>query len=207
VYKIIDQTKQVRIKTLLYDMIYENILAPQTTTPKFYWNEKNIESFMNSIINDVAIEPILFLQTVIPAQNCDKIDMKRKKKKVILEPEGLCQLTTLFMLYVGEIPSFLSINDLKTDPRNLHYNLNNGNFKYYNAFPGDKTILNVQKYFYSDMPEGWSTFIKNTSQEKMTIYAEHHPKLYRMENKKLSVQIIDKPEAQKQRLTIDLSNF
>ena len=103
---------------------------------------------MNSILTDEAVEPISLLHTEIPAINLDGINMKRKRKKIILQQKGLCQLTTLFMLYIGKIPLILSAKDIKTDPRNLYYNLENGTFKYYHTSPVDITILNVQKYFY-----------------------------------------------------------
>jgi uncharacterized protein with ParB-like and HNH nuclease domain len=47
--------------------------------------------------------------------------------------DGQQRLTTLYLMTRGEIPPYYTENDLKTDPRNLYFDLDSGDFQYFQA--------------------------------------------------------------------------
>ena len=47
--------------------------------------------------------------------------------------DGQQRLTTLYLLTRGEIPPYYTENDLKTDPRTLYFDLDSGDFQYFQA--------------------------------------------------------------------------
>lgn len=98
---------------------------------EFVWNKELSKQLMVSLYRDYPTGSLLFWETNEPPEI--KNDAVKRDKigwtKVILD--GQQRLTTLYLLIKGEIPPYYTENDILNDPRNLYFNLETGEFKYY----------------------------------------------------------------------------
>jgi len=98
---------------------------------EFVWKKELSKQLMVSLFRDYPTGSLLFWETNDPPEIKNNA-VKRDRIgwiKVILD--GQQRLTTLYLLIKGEIPPYYTENDIIDDPRNLYFNLETGEFKYY----------------------------------------------------------------------------
>jgi len=99
---------------------------------EFVWVREQSKQLMVSLYKDYPTGSLLFWKTKTPpeiknnAVDTDKIGTAN----VILD--GQQRLTTLYLLTQDEIPPYYTEVDIKYDPRNLFFDLQSGDFQYYN---------------------------------------------------------------------------
>lgn len=88
---------------------------------------------MVSLVRDYPVGSLLFWKTDKPPElkNVDHLPDRLGMTQVILD--GQQRLTTLYMLITGEIPPFYVKDDIRYDLRDLYFNLDTGDFQYYQA--------------------------------------------------------------------------
>ncbi|MBN1348386.1 DUF262 domain-containing protein [candidate division KSB1 bacterium] len=98
---------------------------------EFVWTKEQSKQLMVSLLKNYPTGSLLFWETNEPPEIKNNA-VKREKvgwTKVILD--GQQRLTTLYLLIKGEIPPYYTEDDILSDPRNLFFNLETGEFLYY----------------------------------------------------------------------------
>ncbi|KKN52051.1 hypothetical protein LCGC14_0616590 [marine sediment metagenome] len=115
----------------LIDSIRKRDLVLPEFQREFVWSKDQAKQLMVSLVKGYPVGSLLFWKTDKPPElkNIAKLPDKFGILQVILD--GQQRLTTLYMLITGEIPPYYKNVDIHTDPRELYYNLDSGDFQYY----------------------------------------------------------------------------
>jgi uncharacterized protein with ParB-like and HNH nuclease domain len=98
---------------------------------EYVWEREQAKQLMVSLYRGYPTGSFLFWKTANPPEiknsaiPLDKIGTTQ----VILD--GQQRLTTLYLLTRGKIPPYYRDADIKTDPRNLYFDMESGEFQYY----------------------------------------------------------------------------
>jgi len=120
----------MKIKELIDGIRNSDIVLPEFQR-EYVWGRDQAKKLFASLINDYPIGALLFWKTDAPPE-LKNIDERKKQSgliQVILD--GQQRLTSLYLLIEGEIPPFYKQEDIKNDPRELFFNIENGDFQYY----------------------------------------------------------------------------
>lgn len=100
---------------------------------EYVWKKEQAKQLMVSLMRGYPVGGLLFWKTDNPPElkNLDDLPEKLGTIEVILD--GQQRLTTLYMLINGNIPPYYTESDIKTDPRELYFNIEDGEFQYYQA--------------------------------------------------------------------------
>jgi hypothetical protein len=117
----------------LLDSVAKNDLVLPEFQREYVWTKEQAKQLMVSLAKDYPVGSLLFWKTDKPPElkNLPKKPDKLGMIQVILD--GQQRITTLFLLIRGEIPPYYKDVDIETDPRELYYNLEDGDFQYYQA--------------------------------------------------------------------------
>ena len=120
------------IREFLDDIAKMNLVLPEFQR-EYVWSREQAKQLLVSLYREYPTGSLLFWKTDNPPEiKNSAVDPERiGKKQVILD--GQQRLTTLFMLTRDAIPPYYSEADIKTDPRSLYFNLEDGSFRYYQA--------------------------------------------------------------------------
>ena len=105
---------------------------------EYVWELEQAKQLIVSLFRDYPTGSLLFWKTSDPpdiknnAVNPDRIGTT----SVILD--GQQRLTTLYLFTQSEIPPYYTEDDIKNDPRNLYFDLESGDFQYYQASKMEK---------------------------------------------------------------------
>jgi hypothetical protein len=115
----------------LIDSIHKRDLVLPEFQREYVWTKEQAKQLMVSLVRGYPVGSLLIWKTDQPPElkNIDKLPEKLGMIQVILD--GQQRLTTLYMLLLGEIPPYYKPQDIQTDPRGLYYNLESGDFQYY----------------------------------------------------------------------------
>src|SRR5262245_28415181 len=122
----------MKVSELLDSIRKRDLVLPEFQR-EYVWTRDQAKQLMVSLVKKYPVGGLLFWKTDNPPdlKNIDKLPEKLGTLNVILD--GQQRLTTLYMLLTGEIPPYYTDADIETDPRDLFYNLQNGDFQYYQA--------------------------------------------------------------------------
>jgi hypothetical protein len=122
----------MKISELLDSIRKQDLVLPEFQR-EFVWTREQAKQLMVSLAKDYPVGGLLFWKTDEPPElkNIKEIPEKLGMIQVILD--GQQRLTTLFMLIEGDIPPYYTTRDIKVDPRELYYNIEHGDFQYYQA--------------------------------------------------------------------------
>ena len=122
----------MKVSELLDSIRKRDLVLPEFQR-EYVWTRDQAKQLMVSLVKKYPVGGLLFWKTDNPPdlKNIDKLPEKLGTLNVILD--GQQRLTTLYMLLTGEIPPYYTDPDIETDPRDLFYNLQNGDFQYYQA--------------------------------------------------------------------------
>ena len=120
----------MKISEILDDISSQNLVLPEFQR-EYVWEKEQAKQLMVSFYRNYPTGSLLFWKTDDPP---DLKNLKIPKDKigtttVILD--GQQRLTTLYLFIKNEIPPYYRKEDIKNDPRNLYFNLEDGNFQYY----------------------------------------------------------------------------
>jgi uncharacterized protein with ParB-like and HNH nuclease domain len=118
------------VSDLLNDIQKRDLVLPEFQR-EFVWDRDQAKQLMVSLIRGYPVGGLLFWKTDQPPElkNLKATLEKLGTIKVILD--GQQRLTTLYLLFRGEIPPYYTENDIETDPRNLYFNLETGDLQYF----------------------------------------------------------------------------
>lgn len=122
----------MKISELLDGIRKSDLVLPEFQR-EFVWTREQAKQLFVSLVKGYPVGSLLFWKTDTPPdlKNLPKIPEKLGLISVILD--GQQRLTTLYLLIEGEVPPYYTATDLQTDPRDLFFNLETGDFQYYQA--------------------------------------------------------------------------
>ena len=120
----------MKISELLIDIQNKNLVLPEFQR-EFVWHREQSKKLMGSLLKEYPVGGLLFWKTKQPPalKNLDDLPETLGAIQVILD--GQQRLTTLYMLINGEIPPYYREAEIINDPRDLFYNIEEGEFEYY----------------------------------------------------------------------------
>ncbi|MCL4561941.1 MAG: DUF262 domain-containing protein [Chloroflexi bacterium] len=122
----------MKISELLDGIRTQDIVLPEFQR-EYVWNKDQAKKLMISLVREYPVGSLLFWKTNTPPElkNVKELPDKLGLTSVILD--GQQRLTTLYLLINGDIPPYYVVQDIKTDPRDLYFCLDNGDFQYYQS--------------------------------------------------------------------------
>jgi len=122
----------MKISHLIDDIRKNDLVLPEFQR-EYVWSRDQAKQLLVSLLRKYPVGSLLFWKTDDPPElkNLDNLPEKLGTIQIILD--GQQRLTTLYMLLTGEVPPYYTDRDITTDPRDLYFNLEKGDFQYYQA--------------------------------------------------------------------------
>lgn len=121
----------MKISELIYSIKIKDVVLPEFQR-EYVWNKDQAKKLFTSLVKDYPVGSLLFWKTDAPPELKNYLIQKQPNTfQIILD--GQQRLTTLYMLITGKIPPYYTPEDITTDPRDLFYNIDTGEFQYYLA--------------------------------------------------------------------------
>ena len=122
----------MKIQELLSDIENKNLLLPEFQR-EYVWSREQAKQLFVSLVKQYPVGSLLFWKTGNPPElkNVDALPDKIGTIQIILD--GQQRLTSLYLLINGEVPPYYKEQEISVDPRELHFNLETGEFQYYQA--------------------------------------------------------------------------
>jgi Protein of unknown function DUF262 len=170
-----------KIQELLDDIRTQDLVLPEFQR-EYVWSRDQAKQLMVSLVKGYPVGGLLIWKTDKPPElkNVAKLPDKMGTVQVLLD--GQQRLTTLHMLLTGSIPAYYCEEDILSDPRDLYFNLDTGDFQYYQSsrMQGDAMWRRVVDCFAGDSIDPIEIAMQ-TGQDSATV-----PKLAQRLNKNLN---------------------
>jgi hypothetical protein len=98
---------------------------------EYVWEREQAKQLMVSLYRGYPTGSLLFWKTADPPDIKNNAIPREKIGTTQVILDGQQRLTTLYLLTRGDIPPYYRDEDIKTDPRNLYFDLEAGEFQYY----------------------------------------------------------------------------
>lgn len=98
---------------------------------EYVWSKDQAKKLFSSLSRDYPVGGLLFWKTDKPPELKNVQNLPEKLGMIQVVLDGQQRLTTLYMLITGEIPPYYKESDIVNDPRDLYFNLGDGDFQYY----------------------------------------------------------------------------
>ena len=98
---------------------------------EYVWNREQAKQLMVSLCNGYPTGSLLFWKTNNPPEIKHNAVSRDKIGTTSVILDGQQRLTTLYMLTQNAIPPYYTEEDIKEDPRGLYFDLDTGDFQYY----------------------------------------------------------------------------
>tara|TARA_Y100000590_G_C15700839_1_gene1006712 strand:+ start:214 stop:2319 length:2106 start_codon:yes stop_codon:yes gene_type:complete len=120
----------MKINELISDIRNRDLVLPEFQR-EYVWTKEQAKQLLVSLIKKYPVGGILLWKTQTPPElkNVSESDSRLGSYQLILD--GQQRLTTLYMLLTGDIPPYYREEDILYDPRDLFFNLIDGDFQYY----------------------------------------------------------------------------
>lgn len=120
------------IRELLDDIRKHNIVLPEFQR-EYVWNREQAKQLLVSLFKKYPVGGLLVWNTDSPPKlkNIDDLPERLGTVQVLLD--GQQRLTTLHMLTSGDIPAYYTEAEINSDPRDLFFHLETGDFQYYQS--------------------------------------------------------------------------
>jgi hypothetical protein len=121
-----------KIGDLISSIRYQNLVLPQFQR-EYVWNYDQAKELIVSLYKDYPTGSLLFWTTANPPElkNIDFPQNHLGAINVILD--GQQRLTTLYLFIENQIPPYYLAQDIRTDPRELYFDLDSAEFQYYQS--------------------------------------------------------------------------
>jgi hypothetical protein len=140
-----------KINELLADIRTQDLVLPEFQR-EYVWTRDQAKQLMVSLVKGYPVGGLLIWKTDKPPElkNVAKLPDKMGTVQVLLD--GQQRLTTLHMLLTGSVPAYYKAEDILSDPRDLYFNLDTGDFQYYQSsrMQGDPMWQRVVDCFAGD---------------------------------------------------------
>ncbi len=120
----------MKIHELMTKIRHLDIVLPEFQR-EYVWELKQARELMVSLYRGFPTGSLLFWSTANPPEIKNLRMPKDKLGTTMVILDGQQRLTTLYMLTQGEIPPYYTPQDIKNDPQNLYFDLETGDFLYY----------------------------------------------------------------------------
>ena len=121
-----------KISELVTDIRNRDLVLPEFQR-EYVWGHEQAKQLMVSLYKEYPVGALLFWKTPNPPELKNLPVGASDLGTVSIILDGQQRLTTLYLLMTGEIPPYYTQEDLRTDPRELYFNLETGEFQYYQA--------------------------------------------------------------------------
>lgn len=116
----------------LLDQVEANAIVLPEFQREYVWKESQAKELMNSLFKKYPIGGLLTWSTENPPEiKNDAIDEEKHGLFEVLL-DGQQRLTVLYMLIKDGIPPYYQPEDINTDPRDLYFNVDSGEFHFEN---------------------------------------------------------------------------
>ena len=123
----------------LLDQVEANAIVLPEFQREYVWKESQAKELMNSLFKQYPIGGLLTWSTENPPEiKNDAIDEEKHGLFEVLL-DGQQRLTVLYMLITDDIPPYYQPKDINTDPRDLYFNVDSGEFHFENKMTRDGT--------------------------------------------------------------------
>jgi hypothetical protein len=140
-----------KVREMLDDIRTQDLVLPEFQR-EYVWTRDQAKQLMVSLVKSYPVGGLLIWKTDKPPElkNVSKLPDKVGSVQVLLD--GQQRLTTLHMLLTGSIPAYYRPEDILSDPRDLYFNLDTGEFQYYQSsrMQGDPMWQRVVDCFAGD---------------------------------------------------------
>jgi hypothetical protein len=140
----------MKIGELIYSIKIKDMVLPEFQR-EYVWSKDQAKKLFSSLVRDYPVGSLLFWKTDSPPELKNVHTLKQSSTyQIILD--GQQRLTTLYMLITGNIPPYYTKEDITTDPRDLFFNIDSGEFQYFLAsiMSNDPLWVRVIDCFNSD---------------------------------------------------------
>jgi hypothetical protein len=120
----------MKISELLDGIRKRDLVLPEFQR-EYVWSKDQAKKLFSSLTRDYPVGGLLFWKTDRPPELKNVTSLPEKLGMIQVILDGQQRLTTLYMLISGEIPPYYKEVDILNDPRDLYFNLDDGNFQYY----------------------------------------------------------------------------
>ena len=122
----------MKISELLDNIEKKDLVLPEFQR-EYVWTRDQAKQLMVSLVKEYPVGSLLFWKTDEPPELKNLPVKPDKIGSVDVILDGQQRLTTLYMLMRGEIPPYYREVDISNDPKELYFNLETGEFQYYQA--------------------------------------------------------------------------
>ncbi|HEX9989553.1 MAG TPA: DUF262 domain-containing protein [Chloroflexia bacterium] len=98
---------------------------------EYVWTREQASKLLDSLFKEYPTGSLLFWKTDNPPEIKNMSVSRDKIGMTMVILDGQQRLTTLYLLTRGEIPPYYTAHDITNDPRNLYFDLETGDFQYY----------------------------------------------------------------------------
>jgi hypothetical protein len=140
-----------KIRELLDDIRTQDLVLPEFQR-EYVWTRDQAKQLMLSLVKSYPVGGLLIWKTDKPPELKNVLKLPDKVGTVQVLLDGQQRLTTLHMLLTGSIPAYYRSEDVLSDPRDLYFNLDTGEFQYYQSsrMQGDNMWQRVVDCFSGD---------------------------------------------------------
>ncbi len=122
----------MKVNELLDDIRNRDLVLPEFQR-EYVWTKEQAKQLLVSLIKGYPVGSLLLWKTSEPPDLKNYNTPSESVGTVQVLLDGQQRLTTLYLLLTGQIPPYYTENDLETDPRDLFYNIESGDFQYYQS--------------------------------------------------------------------------
>lgn len=120
------------IRELMYGVRKLDLVLPEFQR-EYVWEREQAKQLMISLFRSYPTGSLLFWKTDDPPEIKNAAVAKDRVGSTLVILDGQQRLTTLYLLTEGEIPPYYRESDIQNDPRSLYFDLETGDFQYFQA--------------------------------------------------------------------------
>lgn len=120
----------MKISQLLEAIKELEVVVPEFQR-EYVWNLDQAKELMISLFKNYPTGSLLIWETNTPPEIKNNAVKKEKMGWIHVLLDGQQRITTLYLFIKGEIPPYYTEKDIVNDPRHLYFNLQTGEFNYY----------------------------------------------------------------------------
>jgi len=120
----------MEITELMYSIRKLDLVLPEFQR-EYVWSPEQAKQLIVSLFRGFPTGSLLFWKTDQPPKVKNTTIAPEKIGATLVILDGQQRLTTLYLFTQNEIPPYYREKDIKTDPRNLYFDLESGEFLYY----------------------------------------------------------------------------
>ncbi len=120
----------MEITELMFNIRKMDLVLPEFQR-EYVWSREQAKQLLVSLFREFPTGSLLFWKTDKPPEAKNTTIPPDKIGSTLVILDGQQRLTTLYLFTQDEIPPYYRAEDIKRDPRDLYFDLNTGDFQYY----------------------------------------------------------------------------